>query len=97
MKTYGALDRARRTPAAHDHSARMEQQLELLQATVDDNARAIAEARACVGRSRLGDLGIAGELGTTQAESVAALRRARHDIRAHTEAVRSLVARLPRD
>ena len=67
----------------------VEQQLELLRRTVEENERTLASARARVAAARHEDLGFA------EAEAVAQLRRARLEIRRQTRAVQALVNRLP--
>jgi len=66
----------------------IEQQLELLRRTVEENERALDRARDALGGRR--------ELTAAEAEAIAGLRRARLEIRAQTQQVQALVERLPR-
>jgi len=66
----------------------IEQQLELLRRTVEENERALEQARNALGGR--------GELTVAEAEAIAGLRRARLEIRAQTQQVQALLERLPR-
>ncbi len=73
----------------------IEQQLELLRRTVEENERALTEARAALETARRRDDWNQRQLSTAEAEAVAGLRHARFAIRAQTQRVNSLVERLP--
>lgn len=77
------------------HGSRLEQQFDLLRRTVEENARALAEARVELERARR-DEWPDRELSVAEAQTVAGLRRARFEIRARTQEVHALVQRLPR-
>lgn len=73
----------------------IEQQLDLLRRTVEENERALNEARAALESARRRDDFDQRQLSVAEAEAVAGLRRARFAIRAQTQRVNSLVERLP--
>ena len=82
-------------PPGQPLPAPVEQQLELLHRAVDDNARALAEARAAAARLSLGDLELASELASREAAAIARLREARYALREQTEAIARLTQSLP--
>lgn len=63
----------------------IELQLELLRRTVEENERALEQARTALGGH--------GELSAAEAEAIAGLRRLRLEIRAQTQQVHALLAR----
>lgn len=73
----------------------IEQQLELLRRTVEENERALVEARAAVEAARRDDWPLR-QLSAAEAQAVAGLRRARLEIRAQTQHVNALLERFPR-
>ena len=70
----------------------IEQQLELLRRTVEENERALASVRAALEAARRDD----SQLSVAEAQAIAGLRRARLEIRAQTQHYHSLLERLPR-
>lgn len=74
----------------------IEQQAELLRRTVEENERALAQARATLEQAWRPDDWPVHELSAAEAKAIAGMRRARLEIRAQTRQVHALVARLPR-
>ena len=68
-----------------DVAPAIEQQLELLRRTVEENERALRLARHTLGGR--------GELSRAEAEAIAGLRRVRLEIRAQTQQVHALLER----
>jgi len=68
----------------------MAQQLDLLRRTVEENERALDEARARAAAAGGVDFGV------VEAEAIAQLRQARLEIRRQTRVVQAFAERLPR-